>query len=62
LIVGGALGNLFDRVFYGYVVDYIYVSHWPVFNLSDSAINVGVGLIFLHYFFTRNHEKTTDCN
>ena len=56
-ILGGAFCNLFDRVFYGYVVDYIDIKVWPVFNISDSAITVGV-LFILYYSITkRMHEK-----
>ena len=44
-IVAGALGNVIDRVVRGYVVDFIHVSHWPVFNVADALIVVGlVGL------------------
>jgi signal peptidase II len=42
LVVGGALGNLYDRFFYGYVVDFLDFRVWPVFNLADTAICVGV--------------------
>jgi signal peptidase II len=49
LILGGALGNLYDRLSYGYVVDflefYIRSYHWPSFNVADSAISVGVALL-----------------
>ena len=49
LICGGAIGNLIDRIYLGYVIDFIdwYVgtSHWPTFNIADSAISIGVGLI-----------------
>jgi signal peptidase II len=48
-ILGGALGNVIDRFLYGAVVDfldfYIGTSHWPAFNIADSAICVGVGLL-----------------
>lgn len=51
LIVGGALGNLFDRLIYGYVIDFIdlYVSHfhWPVFNVADMAVCVGAGMLLI---------------
>lgn len=51
LIVGGALGNLIDRVRYGYVVDFVHWYwrdfHWPVFNLADSAISVAAVLLVL---------------
>lgn len=55
LVSGGALGNLIDRLFYGAVVDFIEVGyqnfHWPVFNLADSAVVIGVfWLMFFTYF------------
>jgi len=49
LILGGALGNLIDRVAYGHVIDFIQVYwrdwYWPAFNVADSAITVGAGLL-----------------
>ena len=56
LIIGGALSNMFDRIVYGFVVDYIDLRVWPVFNLSDMCISVGVGVLFLRSF-ARNEEK-----
>ena len=51
LIIGGAIGNILDRVFRGYVVDFIDVhingNHWYVFNIADSAVTIG--LLFLLY-------------
>jgi len=51
LILGGALGNLYDRLAYGYVVDFLefYARsyHWPSFNIADSAISTGVALLAL---------------
>src|SRR5215468_8310808 len=51
LILGGALGNLYDRLSYGYVVDFIELYagsyHWPSFNVADSAISIGVALLAL---------------
>lgn len=53
LILGGALGNLWDRLMYGYVIDFIqlYVSHWswPVFNVADSSISVGMVMLLWHW-------------
>jgi signal peptidase II len=49
LVLAGALGNLGDRVLRGYVVDFIRVPHWPVFNLADIWITIGVGLLLLAY-------------
>ncbi|MCR4404125.1 MAG: signal peptidase II [Candidatus Acetothermia bacterium] len=45
IIAGGALGNLLDRLRLGYVIDFLDFRVWPVFNLADVAIFVGVGLI-----------------
>lgn len=47
LILAGAVGNLLDRVFRGYVVDFIHVPHWPVFNVADVCIVVGVVVLAL---------------
>jgi len=45
LVVGGALGNLYDRVAYGFVVDFFDFKVWPVFNVADSCITVGACLL-----------------
>ena len=45
LMVGGALGNLFDRVYQGYVVDFIGVWWWPWFNIADSSVSVGTFIL-----------------
>ncbi len=45
LILGGALGNLIDRVILGYVIDFFDFHFWPVFNIADSAITIGVILL-----------------
>ncbi len=46
-IIGGALGNLYDRIFIGYVVDYFNFIVWPVFNVADSFITVGAIMLAL---------------
>ena len=51
LQLGGALGNLIDRARYGHVTDFIKVPHWPVFNVADSAITVGVATVVLFLLF-----------
>ncbi len=56
LVIGGALGNLLDRVTRGYVVDFFDVNfwplhNWPVFNVADSAIVVGVTILLIQSFF-----------
>ena len=45
LILGGAIGNLIDRIVYGHVIDFIDFRVWPVFNIADSAITIGAILI-----------------
>lgn len=55
LLIGGAFGNLYDRVVYGYVIDFLDVFygayHWPAFNVADSAICVGAALLLSDSFF-----------
>ena len=50
LILGGAVGNLIDRIVYGYVIDFIDFRIWPVFNIADSAITVGAIMIAFKCF------------
>jgi signal peptidase II len=49
-ILGGSLGNLVDRIFRSYVIDYLDVTIWPVFNFADIMINIGVILIAFKLF------------
>jgi len=62
LILGGALGNLYDRLAYGYVVDFLefYVRsyHWPSFNIADSAISVGVLLLAIEIIRNETPNRT----
>jgi signal peptidase II len=61
LILGGAAGNLWDRLVSGHVVDFLlfYVKQyqWPVFNLADSSIVVGAGLLILEILFANSHHE-----
>ena len=61
LAIGGAFGNIIDRVRFGAVIDYIdihaYGYHWPAFNVADSAIVVGIGIVIIQSLF---FEKRTD--
>jgi signal peptidase II len=54
LVLGGAIGNLYDRITLGYVVDFLYFhlndNYFPAFNVADSAISVGVGILLLDSF------------
>lgn len=56
-ILGGAIGNLIDRLRFGEVIDFldVYVEsyHWPAFNVADSAITVGVACLIIHFAFER---------
>ncbi len=63
LILGGAIGNLWDRLALGYVVDFISVHyggwHFPAFNLADSAITVGAGAMLLDSFLAPRREQSS---
>jgi signal peptidase II len=60
LILGGAIGNLIDRIRFGMVIDFLdfYVGnlHWPAFNVADSAISVGIGIFLYHLIFKKMPE------
>ncbi|CAK0758178.1 lipoprotein signal peptidase [Gammaproteobacteria bacterium] len=63
LILGGAWGNLWDRIWLGYVIDFIQV-HWhdwyfPAFNVADSAITIGAGLLILDAFFPQGGKRNS---
>ncbi|ANE74880.1 signal peptidase II [Dickeya solani] len=64
LIIGGAIGNLADRLVHGYVIDFLdfYVGNWhyPTFNLADSAIVVGALLIVLEGFLASPQKKQVE--
>ncbi|MEA2643008.1 MAG: signal peptidase, partial [Chloroflexota bacterium] len=53
LILGGTLGNGFDRLAYGTVTDFINFHFWPVFNVADSAISLGVVALLVGYVIRR---------
>ena len=61
LILGGALGNLYDRLAYGHVVDFLDVHaanwHWPAFNIADSAITLGAGILIVESFLRREGAR-----
>ena len=63
LILGGALGNLYDRLTLGYVVDFLlfhyrgYQYYWPAFNVADSAISLGVVMLLLDGFKKQKAES-----
>ncbi|MGI8739800.1 MAG: signal peptidase II [Gammaproteobacteria bacterium] len=61
LILGGALGNVIDRIAHGHVVDFIqwYYGqwYWPTFNIADSAISVGAAILLIHGVFFASREE-----
>ena len=61
LVLGGAVGNLYDRVTLGYVVDFIVVHYqgyyWPAFNLADSAISAGAIMLLIDAFMNSDSQK-----
>lgn len=60
LILGGAIGNLYDRIAYAYVIDFIDVYyetwHWPVFNVADSAISIGVVMMLVDIVWSNDSK------
>jgi signal peptidase II len=48
-ILGGAIGNLADRFLRGYVVDFIHLQYWPIFNFADIWVGIGIGLLLLQH-------------
>ena len=62
LIMGGAVGNLIDRLAYGEVIDFLDVhlwggDTWPTFNIADSVVVLGVGIMLLELLFTVSHVE-----
>lgn len=59
-VIGGAIGNLYDRILYGYVIDFIefhYNSfYWPIFNIADIAISIGI-ILLLYSMFAKESKK-----
>jgi signal peptidase II len=62
-ILGGAIGNLIDRLRFGEVIDFldVYIEnyHWPAFNVADSAITVGVIFLIFHFAFEKKPDSST---
>jgi signal peptidase II len=57
LIVGGAIGNLIDRVLYKGVVDFIDLGWFPSFNIADSGISIGVTLLIIYFLFEEKFKR-----
>ena len=64
---GGAIGNIIDRIRLGHVTDFLDVGWWPVFNIADSSIVVGIGLMVFYFWFLNGSldgkkEQSTKAN
>lgn len=58
LILGGTLGNLIDRLRFGSVIDFLDLGWWPIFNVADSGISVGICVLLLQALFVRPPEES----
>ncbi|MBF7074749.1 signal peptidase II [Glaciecola sp. MH2013] len=63
-ILGGALGNVYDRMLHGYVIDFLDLYygnyHWPAFNIADSAIFIGAALLIIDMFKNKEADENDD--
>ena len=57
LVVAGALGNIIDRVRFGYVNDFIDVGFWPIFNIADSSISIALTIYFIDLIFLNKKNE-----
>ncbi len=55
LVLGGTIGNLTDRLRFGFVTDFIGIGFWPVFNIADSALTVGI-ILFAYFFLISSRD------
>lgn len=64
LILGGAIGNLIDRFLYGKVVDFVDIgvgsTRWPIFNLADSAVTIGMIILIVFVVFDKSPKRTQE--
>jgi signal peptidase II len=59
LVTAGAVGNYLDRILRGYVVDFVHVHYWPVFNVADVYVTLGYALLALGFFCFRRSDTST---
>jgi len=62
MLLGGAVGNLIDRLYQGYVTDFISVGKFPVFNIADACISLGVVVLFLGMWFQEKEKKASQAS
>ncbi len=55
-LLGGSLGNIIDRFRVGSVVDFLDLRIWPIFNIADVALNIGIALLIVHFLFHKDSE------
>ncbi len=60
LILGGSIGNIIDRLRVGKVIDFLDFRIWPIFNVADSAINIGIFLLIIHLLFQQEVAKNDE--
>jgi len=56
-LLGGSLGNIIDRLRVGSVIDFLDFRIWPIFNIADSAINIGLFLLVVHFLFHKEEKQ-----
>lgn len=63
LVLGGAIGNVIDRFLFGHVIDFLHVYYqqwsWPIFNIADSAISIGVAVLLIDSLFGSQSKKSS---
>jgi signal peptidase II len=62
MLLGGAVGNLIDRLYQGYVTDFISVSEFPVFNIADASISLGVVVLFFGMWYQEKEKKASQAS
>lgn len=60
MLMGGIAGNLIDRVFLGYVRDFIHLGGWPTFNIADTSMVAAIALITTHMLKTKNGQENSE--
>ncbi len=59
-LLGGSLGNIIDRFRVGSVIDFLDFRIWPIFNIADTALNIGILLLIIHFLFHKENEDVDE--